>query len=99
MLPFIDKREKLLKIVELREGIKVVVDIFLLLITIAKNVHWVEELLILDSITSIYILNTFTMNLHFIPKQFGFQTYLNRIVLFQGIVIKLKQENIHKTLD
>ena len=39
------------------------------------------------------------MNLHFIPKQFGFQTYLNRIVLFQGIVIKLKQENIHKTLD
>ena len=39
------------------------------------------------------------MNLHFIPKQFGFQTYLNRIVLFQGIVIKLKQENLHKTLD
>ena len=39
------------------------------------------------------------MNLHFIPKQFGFQTYLNRIVLFQGIVIKLKQEKIHKTLD
>ena len=88
-----------MKIVELREGIKVVVDIFLLLITIAKNVRWVEELLILDSITSIYKLNTFTMNLHFIPKQFGFQTYLNRIVLFQGIVIKLKQENIHKTLD
>ena len=88
-----------MKIVELREGIKVVVDIFLLLITIAKNVRWVEELLILDSITSIYKLNTFTMNLHFIPKHFGFQTYLNRIVLFQGIVIKLKQENIHKTLD
>ena len=35
------------------------------------------------------------MNLHFIPKQFGFQTYLNRIVLFQKIVIKLKQEKIH----
>ena len=35
----------------------------------------------------------------FIPKQFGFQTYLNRLVLFQRIVIKLKQENIHKTLD
>ena len=77
----------------------VVVDIFLLLITITKNVRWVEELLILEAVTSTFKLNTFTMNLHFIPKQFGFQTYLNRLVLFQGIVIKLKQEKIHKTLD
>ena len=88
-----------MKIVDLRVGIMVVVDIFLLLITITKNVRWVEELLILEAVTSTFKLNTFTMNLHFIPKQFGFQTYLNRIVLFQGIVIKLKQEKIHKTLD
>ena len=88
-----------MKIVDLRVGIMVVVDIFLLLITITKNVRWVEELLILEAVTSTFKLNTFTMSLHFIPKQFGFQTYLNRIVLFQGIVIKLKQENIHKTLD
>ena len=77
----------------------VVVDIFLLLITITKNVRWVEELLILEAVTSTFKLNTFTMNLHFIPKQFGFQTYLNRLVLFQGIVIKLKQEKIHYTFD
>ena len=43
-----------MKIVDRRVGIlKVVVDIFQLLVTITKNVRWVEELLILESTTSL----------------------------------------------
>ena len=44
---------KIFKIIDLSEGIKVEVDIFLLLITSTKNVLWVEELLILEPVTSI----------------------------------------------
>ena len=42
-----------MKIVDLRVGIEVVINIFLLLITIIKNVRGVEELLILELTTSI----------------------------------------------
>ena len=82
-------------------GIKVVVDIFLLLVTIIKNFRGVEELYVDIAINNKNIINWIHLQIIciFIPKQFGFQTYLNRIVLFQRIVIKLKQEKIHKTLD
>ena len=42
-----------MKIVDLRVGIEVVINVFLLLITIIKNVLAVEELLILELTTSI----------------------------------------------